>query len=612
MTVSLSNIISVAAPLLLFSLLSCSGGNEPSAPPIIQATGISLNKATLSIPVGSQETIVATVRPSNATDQTVSWASSSTGTATVTPTGLVTGISAGSATITATTVSGGWTATCQVTVYQPTVHVTGVSLNKTSLTLDTNAHETLAAAIQPTDATNKAVNWASSSTAIATVSSTGLVTGVSVGTATITVTTADGNKTATCEVTVIAAPIRVTGITLNKYTLSLTSGTQEALTATVRPDNATNKNVKWQSYSTSIAEVNNNGLVTAKNPGDAYIQATTEDGGYYALCYVTVTPIVIPSPDVYIAGCEYSPQGIARAAYWKNTAINLLTSGTYNAEARSIYVSGNDVYTAGYEFNASGRAVATVWRNSTVLYRLTNGTYDAYALSIQVSGNTTYVAGYEKDASGEEQATLWVNSHPTRLTYSGKGSMARKIVLSGSDTYIAGDEWDSTYQRAVYWRNGTRYPLNSGQANAAASSIAVSNGIVYVSGAEAEINGRQNAVLWTNGNHQRVSDGINAAQSYGLSVSNGNVYVSGAYRNPSLNVVQACYWLNGTLNNIGLFNTTGRANAILAKGNDLYVVGYEMGIWNQELGKVWKNKISTPLSDDIAKGSSRAWDVFVP
>lgn len=83
--------------------------------------------------------------------------------------------------------------------------VTSVSLNKTSTTLEIGGTETLTATIEPDNATNKKVTWSSDATSVATVDEDGLVTAVAAGTATITVTTADGNKTATCAVTVNAA-----------------------------------------------------------------------------------------------------------------------------------------------------------------------------------------------------------------------------------------------------------------------------------------------------------------------------------------------------------------------------------------------------------------------
>ena len=170
-----------------------------------------------------------------------------------------------------------------------TYKVTGVSLNKGSLTLDVGESDTLTATITPNNATNPNVTWSSNNESVATVNN-GVVTAIKAGTATITVTTEDGNKTATCAVSVAAATVPVTGVTLNKTSTSLYVGDTETLTPTITPDNATNKNVTWSSDDTSVATVDASGLVTAVARGTAVITATAADGsGANATCTVTVS-----------------------------------------------------------------------------------------------------------------------------------------------------------------------------------------------------------------------------------------------------------------------------------------------------------------------------------
>ncbi|MGI5881098.1 MAG: S-layer homology domain-containing protein, partial [Syntrophomonadaceae bacterium] len=137
-----------------------------------------------------------------------------------------------------------------------TVAVTGVSLDKNTLNLSAGgATSTLVATVNPAKATNKNVTWSSSNTNIATVAN-GVVTPVAAGSATITVKTEDGNFTATCAVTVVSPSIYVTGVSLDKDTLSLTAGgVTGSLVATVTPANATNKNVTWSSSNESVATV---------------------------------------------------------------------------------------------------------------------------------------------------------------------------------------------------------------------------------------------------------------------------------------------------------------------------------------------------------------------
>ncbi|MCM1437680.1 MAG: Ig domain-containing protein [Roseburia sp.] len=171
-----------------------------------------------------------------------------------------------------------------------TVAVTGVTLNKSTLTLDIGDSETLTATVKPDNATNRTVTWSSDKPEIASVKD-GKVTAVKDGTATITAT-ADG-KSATCTVTVNKATqtppdgtISVTGVTLNKSTLTLDIGDSETLTATVKPDNATNRTVSWSSNKSEIASVDNTGKITAKADGTATITATAD--GKSDTCTVTV------------------------------------------------------------------------------------------------------------------------------------------------------------------------------------------------------------------------------------------------------------------------------------------------------------------------------------
>ena len=166
----------------------------------IPVTGVTVAPTTGSVTVGEQLTLTATVAPSDATNKAVTWSSSDDTIATVTD-GVVTGVAAGDATITVTTVDGSFTATCGVTVEAATVAVTGVTVSPTSDSIAVSETLTLTATVAPENATNKAVTWSTSEATVATVED-GVVTGVSAGTATITVTTVDGNFTDTCEVTV--------------------------------------------------------------------------------------------------------------------------------------------------------------------------------------------------------------------------------------------------------------------------------------------------------------------------------------------------------------------------------------------------------------------------
>ena len=175
-------------------------------------------------------------------------------------------------------------------VYGEYTPVESVILDKAASVIWVGESMTLNATVSPSDATDKSVTWSSSNTAVATVSSSGVVTAKSVGNATISVTTTDGLKTATCAVEVRQ---KVTSVTLNKTSLSLNEGESSTLTATVKPDNAYDKTVVWTSSDTSVAKVDGNGKVTSVSKGSATITATANDGsGKYATCSVTVKRLV--------------------------------------------------------------------------------------------------------------------------------------------------------------------------------------------------------------------------------------------------------------------------------------------------------------------------------
>ena len=247
------------------------------------AMGVTLNKSTLSLGTGSNGTLTATVSPADAADNSVTWSSSDASVAKVSGNGVVTGVSAGTATITVMTNDGGYTADCAVTVVQ---NPTGVALDKTAISLDVGSSDTLTATVSPADAEGKSVTWSSSDGSVATVSN-GVVTAVGAGTATITVKTNAGGYTASCTVTVIQNP---TGVALDKTAFSLDVGSSGTLTVTMSPADAT-KSLTWSSSDTSIATVNSNGVVTAVGAGTATITVKTNDGGYTADCTVTVNGV---------------------------------------------------------------------------------------------------------------------------------------------------------------------------------------------------------------------------------------------------------------------------------------------------------------------------------
>ena len=170
-----------------------------------------------------------------------------------------------------------------------TIPVNSITLDLETLAMNTGDEATLTATILPEAASDKTMTWSSSNPDVATVDGEGHVTAVAAGTATITVTTTDGGQTATCAVTVKEKVYPVETVTLDKEALVLFVGeTAVALTATISPDNATNKNITWTSSDPNVATVDENGNVTAIAVGTATITVKTEDGNKTDECAVTV------------------------------------------------------------------------------------------------------------------------------------------------------------------------------------------------------------------------------------------------------------------------------------------------------------------------------------
>ena len=167
-------------------------------------------------------------------------------------------------------------------------HVTSVSLDATA-SVELGKTTTLVPTVTPVDATDKSVSWSSANESVATVED-GVVTGVAVGDAVITVTTTDGGYQATCTVTVYRNAVESISIEPNAVTLA--SGFRATLDATVLPDNATDKSVVWTSDDEGIATVAD-GVVTAVAEGTTTIKATSvSDGEVFGSCTVTVSPAV--------------------------------------------------------------------------------------------------------------------------------------------------------------------------------------------------------------------------------------------------------------------------------------------------------------------------------
>lgn len=186
----------------LLLVVSCSGTiEEPEKTPeksSIPVSSISLSKQSAELVEGESITLIATLSPSNATDNKVSWSSSKSSVASVDQKGTVSAVSVGSATITAS--AGGKSSSCNVTVIAKTIEVSSIDLDKTNLSIQVGEEYQLKASVNPSNATNKTVEWSSALSSIATVNNNGLVKGIAVGETDVTASC--GGKKVVCRVVV--------------------------------------------------------------------------------------------------------------------------------------------------------------------------------------------------------------------------------------------------------------------------------------------------------------------------------------------------------------------------------------------------------------------------
>lgn len=256
------------------------------------AEGVTLDYTELKLQRGTSQVLVATVTPATTNVKDLQWTSSNPDVAAVDAEGKVTAVALGTAEITVTTVDGGHTAVCQVTVIQ---QVTGVALDVETATLRIGEQTLqLNANVAPEDATEKSLVWSSSNTGVASVDENGLVTPLSPGETDITVTTVDRGFTAVCKVTVVQP---VLSITLNETTININPNMTFELVAQINPSNATNQELEWTSADETIAVVDQNGVVRGVDAGvdglETVITVTSKDSGVSATCVVRVTKDVV-------------------------------------------------------------------------------------------------------------------------------------------------------------------------------------------------------------------------------------------------------------------------------------------------------------------------------
>ncbi len=257
----------------------------------IKTTGVKLPTKKLTLYVSQTKTLKSEVLPSNASNKKVSWSSSNKKVATVSKSGKITAKAPGTTTITVKTKNGGYKATCKLTV-KKYVKLKSFKLNKSSVSINDGKTYTLKATFSPSKASNKNLTWKSSNTAVATVSSKGVVKAVKPGTATITCKSKETGKTVKCTVKIKKVKVKRVLFSEDIYTVKHNGKLQ--LKALISPANATNQKVKWESSHPEFVKVSSKGKVTGLKLGKtATITATSVDGKKIGYCKVKVERVPV-------------------------------------------------------------------------------------------------------------------------------------------------------------------------------------------------------------------------------------------------------------------------------------------------------------------------------
>jgi trimeric autotransporter adhesin len=392
------------------------------------------------------------------------WASSASQVATVDASGKVTAVSAGSATVSGTVEGKSASSAITVTV----IPVAAVAVTPGSATLDVGASKALDAVATDANGNTLAgrpITWASANKSIATVSASGLVTGVGAGTTDITAT-AEG-KTGTAQVVVTATtpppPIPVASVAVNPGTASLNIGGSVTLSATARDANGaalSGRAITWSTSAAAIATVSSTGVVNAIAPGSATVTATSEGkSGSATIIVLPAAPPSVASVTVTSNGATTidSAQTVTLTATVRDSAGNRLSGRTVNwssnASAATVSpASGttntlgavNGVVTGVSPGNASILAksdTATFVVGVTVLrVPVETVTVTPTSATVQV-GDTTRLTATTKDSAGNvlrNRAVTWSSSAPTIASVDANGLV--RGVAAGRATITGASE----------------------------------------------------------------------------------------------------------------------------------------------------------------------------
>ena len=435
-----------------------------------KATKITMSSSKLTIYKGQKKTLKVKAAP-KAAKFNVKWKSSNKRVAKVNSRGVVSAIRLGTATITATTKGKNnktLKTTCKVTVKKP-VLIKSMKLNATRVTLNEGQTKTIKATFKPKNASIKKLNYKSSNSSVASVSTKGKITAKKAGTAMITASATDGSKKkATVKVTVKAkdtkptpppAPqeVKVSKITVDSA-LTLDSGAKYQLKPAVAPANATNKGLKYTSSDPYAATVDANGSITAITQGSTDITVQAADGsGAKAVVRVTVTSMDKPRA-IITQDAEVDDQNSLIHALLYANEIDF--QGIVQTSSKFHWIGDPDAEDEALK--TSYRWPGTEWMNefaddyAAVFKNLR--THDSayptpnYIRSVIAVGNIASRGDLKKETDGSrlvEKALLDNDSRTLHLMAWGGTNTIARALMSIEEKYKNTDQWASIRKKII-------------------------------------------------------------------------------------------------------------------------------------------------------------------
>ena len=348
---------------LLPQLVVCSAGGTSvtTEPPTPVVTTVAVVPATASLQVGATQSLTATVKDQFGkvmNGQLVTWSTNNAGTASVDGAGVVMGIAAGSVTISAASAEKTGTSVVTVTaVPPPPPVVTTVAVSPPSASVQVGTTTTLSATVKDQQGnvmTGQTIAWSTDNAAAATVNSSGVVSGVAAGSATIAAASSGVSGTATITVTTAPPPPPVvTTVTVSPTTAAVNVGANTTLTATVKDQNGnvmTGQTVTWSTNNAPVATVNSSGVVTGVSGGSATITATSSGKSGTSSITVNAPPPPPPPGGTLLFQEDFENADIGSRGWYDNTTVLLNTtehvSGS-TASAQYRFLAGANNPTSG-------------------------------------------------------------------------------------------------------------------------------------------------------------------------------------------------------------------------------------------------------------------------